>query len=79
MDRETFTATIQALQNRRPFKPFTVALVDGDRYEVDRPNVLAVGEGIAILVAPGNVPVFLDHEGVSQVIGDLSGREAEAS
>ena len=79
MDRESFTATIQALQNRRPFKPFTVALVDGDRYEVDRPNILAVGEGIAILIAPGAVPVFFDHEGVSQVIGDLSGRAADAS
>jgi len=78
MDRETFAATIQALQIRKPFKPFTVALVDGERYEVDRPNVLALGEGIAILVAPGDVPVFFDHESVSQVIGDLSGRGAEA-
>lgn len=78
MDRETFTTTIQALQNRRPFKPFTVALVDGERYEVDRPNILAVGEGIAILIAPGGVPVFFDHEGVSQVIGDLPGRAADA-
>ena len=79
MDRESFAATIQALQNRRPFKPFTVALVDGDRYEVERPNILALGEGIAMLVAPGDVPVFFDHESVSQVIGDLPGRVAEAS
>jgi hypothetical protein len=77
MDRETFTTTIQPLQDRRPFEPFTVALVDGDRYGVDRPNILALGEGIAILIAPGGVPVFLDHEGVSQVSGDLSGRGAE--
>ncbi|MGL6077014.1 MAG: hypothetical protein ACRC8S_22895 [Fimbriiglobus sp.] len=74
MDRDTFTAMIQALQTRTPFRPFTVALVDGDRYEVDRPNVLALGDGAAVLLAPGNVPVFFDHEGVSQVIGDLSGR-----
>lgn len=79
MDRETFAATIQALQNRRPFQPFTVALVNGDRYEVDRPNLLALGEGMAILIAPGNVPIFFDHEGVNQVIGDLSGRGAGAS
>jgi hypothetical protein len=78
MNQEAFITTIQTLQNRRPFKPFTVALVDGERYEVDRPNSLAVGEGIAILIAPGGVPVFFDHEGVSQVIGDLSGRSAEA-
>jgi hypothetical protein len=79
MDRETFTATVEALQTRRPFQPFTVALVDGDRYEVDRPNVLALGDGAAVLLAPGNVPVFLDHQSVSQVIGDLSGRGANAS
>lgn len=78
MDRGTFAATIQALQNRRPFQPFTVALVNGDRYEVDRPNILALGESIAILVAPGDAPIFFDHEGVNQVIGDLSGRGAEA-
>lgn len=79
MDRESFIATIQAFQERRPFKPFTVALVDGDRYEVDRPNILAAGEGIAVLISPGGVPVFFDHAAVSQVIGDLSGRSAEAS
>lgn len=32
-----------------------MALVDGERYGVDRPNSLAVGEGIAILIAPGGV------------------------
>ena len=78
MDRETFTATIGAFQARRPFKPFTVALIDGDRYEVDRPNVLALGDGAAVLLAPGNVPVLFDYEGVSQVVGDLSGRGIEA-
>lgn len=73
MDRETFTATIQALQNRKPFKPFTVALGDGERYEVNRPDTLALGDGAAVLLAPGNVPVFFDHEGVSQVIGNGKG------
>jgi hypothetical protein len=79
MDREAFTATIGAFQSRRPFQPFTVALLNGDLYEVDRPNVLALGDGAAVLLAPGNVPVFFDHEGVNQVIGDLSGRGAQTS
>jgi hypothetical protein len=78
MDRETFTQTVRAFRNRMPFRPFTVALLNGDRYEVDRPDVLALGENVAILVAPGDVPVFFDHESVSQVIGDLAGRGAEA-
>lgn len=79
MDREIFTETMRAFRNRAPFRPFTVAMVNGDRYEVDRPEILALGDGLAVLVAPGNVPVFFDHEGVSQVIGDLSGRGAETS
>jgi hypothetical protein len=79
MDRETFTHIIRACKNRTPFKPFTVALLNGDRYEVDRPEILALGDGMAVLVSPGNVPVFFDHEGVNQVIGDLSGRGAETS
>lgn len=78
MDRETFTATIRALRNRMPFQPFTVALLNGDRYEVDRPEILALGEGFAVLITPGNVPVYFDSGGVNQVIGDLSGRAAEA-
>ncbi|MGL6072917.1 MAG: hypothetical protein ACRC8S_02025 [Fimbriiglobus sp.] len=79
MERETFTMTIRAFRNRTPFKPFTVALMNGDRYEVDHPERLALGDGVAVLLAPGNVPVFLDHEGVNQVIGDLSGRGAEST
>jgi hypothetical protein len=78
MDRETFTETIRAFRNRAPFKPFTVVTVSGNRYEVDFPDALAVREGLAIFVAPGRVPVFFDNEGVSEVIGDLAGRGAEA-
>ena len=29
---------------------------------------------MAVLLAPGSVPVFFDNEGVSEIIGDLSGR-----
>ncbi len=75
MDRETFTETIRALKHRTPF---TVATVGGNRYQVDFPDALAVREGLAIFVGPGKVPVFFDHEDVSEVIGDLSGRGAEA-
>jgi hypothetical protein len=35
-------------------------------------------DGVAVFLGPGGVPVIFDHEGVSEVIGDLSGRGAEA-
>ena len=77
MDQDTFYSTIRAFKNRTPFHPFTVAMVNGDRLEVDHPDALAVRDGIGLYAAPGNIPVIFDNEGVSQVIGDLSGRGAE--
>jgi hypothetical protein len=78
MDRDTFNGSILALKRRRPFLPFTVAMVDGDRVEIDFPDALAVRDGMAVFAAPGGIPIIFDHEGVSQVIGDLSGRGTDA-
>ena len=45
MDRDTFDATIRAFKHTAPFRPFTVAMVNGDRLEVDHPDALAIREG----------------------------------
>jgi hypothetical protein len=74
VDRGTFDGTIRAFKHRNPFRPFTVAMVNGDRLEVDHPDALAVRDGVALFAAPGGVPVIFDYEGVSQVIGDLAER-----
>jgi len=74
MDRDTFDSTIRAFKHRKPFHPFTVALVKDDRLEVDHPDALVFRDGVAVYVAPGWIPVLFDHEGVSQVIGDLAGQ-----
>ena len=74
MDRDTFDATIRAFKHRALFRPFTVAMIDGDRLEVDHPDVLAVRDGVALFAGPGGIPVIFDHEGVSQIIGDLADR-----
>jgi hypothetical protein len=58
MDRDTFDVTLRTLKTSQPFRPFTVAMVNG----------------VALFVAPGRVPVWFDHEGVSQVIGELAGQ-----
>jgi hypothetical protein len=75
---DTFDQTLNAFKNRRPFQPFTVALVDGDRFEVDHAGALVFGDGVAVYIRPGGAPVIFDHEGVSQFIGDLKD-QAEAS
>jgi hypothetical protein len=71
METATFDQTLIALQKRKPFRPFTVVLVNGDRFEVDYPGALVVRDGVAVYVAAGGIPVIFDHEGVNQFIGDL--------
>jgi hypothetical protein len=48
-----------------------VALVNGDRFEVDYPRALAIRQGGAVHIGPGGVLAIFDHEGVSQIISDL--------
>jgi len=77
MDRETFNNTIRAFKHRKPFHPFTVAMVDGDRLEIDHPDALAIRDGLGMFTVPGGVPLIFDNEGVSQVIGDLASQSSE--
>jgi hypothetical protein len=72
MDRDTFDTTIRTFKHRSPFRPFTVAMVNGDRVEVDHPEALVIRDGVALFAGPGGVPHIFDHEGVNQVIGDLA-------
>lgn len=67
-----FDQTLQALKDRIPFRPFTVALVNGDRFEIDYRDALVVRDGVAVDIGVGGVPVLFDHAGVSQFIGDLA-------
>ena len=77
MEADNFDQTLTAFRRRVPFRPFTVALVNGDRFEVDHPDALVIRDGVGLYVGPGGVPVVFDHQGVSQVIGDLMGQPAE--
>ncbi len=71
MTADSFELALQIMRQRVPFQPFTIALVNGDRLEVDHLDALMVRESLAIFFAPGKVPQLFDHEGVAQLIGDL--------
>ena len=75
MESDNFDRALNAFKRRSPFRPFTVALVNGDRFEVDYPDALLVRDGVAVYLAAGGVPIIFDHEGVNQFIGDLMGQE----
>ena len=70
MDAEHFQRSLRAVQRRTPFRPFTVELVSGNRFQVDHPEALVLRDGVAVFVAAGGVPTLFDHESVSQIIAD---------
>ena len=74
MEMENFDHILKTLKGRTPYRPFTVALVNGDRFEVDHPDALVVRDGVAVYIGAGGVPVLFDHEAVGQFIGDLMGQ-----
>jgi hypothetical protein len=76
MTSELFQDSLQALRQRKPFHPFTVELISGERFEVDYSDALVARDGVAVFVAPGGVPTLFDHEGVSQLIGDSEAETA---
>jgi hypothetical protein len=65
---EHFEEILEALMSRQPFKPFTVELNTGQRYEIDDPRATAFKAGAAVFLASGGVPIFFDHESVNQII-----------
>ena len=71
MTAESFDEVLLRYYDRRPFQPFTVALVNGDRCEVDHPTAITFRGGFAVVIGPGGVLHLFDHEGVAQFIGDL--------
>ncbi|MBW3600529.1 MAG: hypothetical protein KY475_25100 [Planctomycetes bacterium] len=73
MTSDHFEQIFEALHERRPFQPFTVELVGGDRVEVDHPRAMVVRDGVAVYLRPGGVPEWFDHESVAQVIEDIAG------
>jgi hypothetical protein len=71
MESFIFDQTLGAVRSRTPFRLSTVALVNGDRFDVDHADALVFPNGVVIFGARGT-PVVFDHQGVSQIESDLS-------
>ena len=76
MTSEHFEQLFEALCGRAPFHPFTVELTGGYRFEVDHPQAMVVRAGVAVFLRPGGVPVWFDHESVTQIVGDIADTSA---
>jgi hypothetical protein len=68
MTAEHFDQLFEQLHERRPFAPFTVELVGGERFEVDQPHATVVRNGRGVFLLLCGIPVWFDHKRVLQVI-----------
>lgn len=75
MELSNFQRSLRAFQRQVPFRPFTVALVNGDRFQVAPPEALVVRDGVAVFIAAGGEPWLFDHESVSQFKRGPSGQK----
>jgi hypothetical protein len=66
MTEEHFERTLRTFWRRKPFRSFSVALVNGDRLRVDHPEALVLRSGVAVFVAADGTPSVFDHESVSE-------------
>lgn len=68
MTAEFFQATLEVMLLRRPFKPITIELHGGTRFEIDTSLATTLRDGKAIFLSPGSVPIYFDNESVSNII-----------
>ena len=68
MTSEYFQATLEAMLLRRPFRPSTIELHGGTRFDIDTPLATTLRDGKAIFLSPGSVPIWFDNESVLNII-----------
>ena len=68
MTVEHFEKALLTMLDRRPFKPFTVELNNGERFEIDQPEATVLRQGLAIFMAPGPEPIYFTYDGVAQIV-----------
>jgi hypothetical protein len=64
----TFDFALHLCRRSRPFRPYTVELMTGERFIVRHPEALRFRRQFAILVEPDGLRRFFDAESVCQVI-----------
>lgn len=70
MTPNNFDSVIRSFQHHTPFQPYTVGLVNGQSITIDHSEALVLRGGLAVYIDRNGVPVFFDHESVSEVIGE---------
>jgi hypothetical protein len=71
MTAENFENALISFRDQKPFHPFTVELIGGERFEVDYPGALLIRDGVAVYIKAGGRFVSFDHDSVLQFISGL--------
>ena len=68
MDQKNFAQSLSAFLHRRPFRPFAVQFVDGDRIVIEHPEAVRYsGQGTAVYFGKKGELTLFDHEGVAKL------------
>ena len=68
MEHRSFANSIAALVRRKPFKPFTIKFVDGDKLLVEHPEAVRYqGQGTAVFFGKKGELTLFDHDGVARI------------
>jgi len=73
MVARSFQRALRAFAQRKPFKPFIVERVSGERIRVHHPEALAFQGGVAVYITPRGEFELFDHEGVAAVLDWATG------
>jgi hypothetical protein len=67
MRAKPLEAALRLCRRFRPFRPYTIELMTGDRFVVRHPEALRYRGGLAVFVEPDGLRRYFDAESVCQV------------
>jgi hypothetical protein len=79
MQSHVFDESLRTLVRRTPFRPFTVELMGGARFQVSHPETLAFNGGTAVFISPQGAPNLFDHQNVSQFVAAADSSQSSES
>ena len=72
MTAEHFETAVDALMAQHPFRPFTIELNSGERFEIDGHGILIWKGGRGVFTVPGGPLAIFDHDSVNKITDDLA-------
>ena len=74
--KENLKLALDLFNKRRPCKPFTIVLNSGERLQADHSEALFHSDSAGFFFTPGDAPILFDHDGITNVVGDLVEKES---